>query len=402
MNVRSFLRGSVPKKGVPRLLALDILRAAAVLLVLGRHAPEIPSGSNDLFEGLAALWFRVGWIGVDIFFVLSGFLVSGLLFREYVEHGKLDVKNFFIRRGFKIYPSFYLLLLTSVVLDLELGTRKMAWHWLVGEMVYLRNYGWGIWNHTWSLAVEEHFYIILPIALVLLIRFFPGNKNPFKILPQIILVLVLLVFVARVLTLVSGDPDGLSRMLHATHLRLDSLAFGVFLGYFYTMRRDSLMSWIRQYRWLILMGGILLLTPALVSDLETDWWMPTIGFTLFYVASGMILLAALSFEIPHNHLTRTFAYIGAQSYSIYIWHMAVVVWVMPEIVQLFGLYFNYTIKFILYFIATLVIGCLLGELIERPMLHLRDRFFPSNSKPVSVKPAPPQAERIVSPVPSAE
>jgi len=361
------------------MLPLDLLRAAAVLLVLGRHAPVIPEGSNELAEGFSALWFRLGWVGVDIFFVLSGFLVSGLLFREFAQRGKLDLKQFFIRRGFKIYPSFYLLLLVSFLLDLELGTRQMSPSVLLGEALYLRNYGYGIWNHTWSLAVEEHFYLLLPFFLLLLIHLFRKSTDPFRNLPVILLGMGAVMLVARWLTYWSG-PAQLSAVLYGTHLRIDSLAFGVVIGYFYVFQPARLMSFVRQHRWLLLCLGLVLLTPAVALDPEQDWWIPTIGFTVFYLASGMILLAALSFKLPTNLVTRPFAYVGVQSYSIYIWHMAVLIWILPLMVNAFGLHLNPTLQFIIYLIASLTIGCILGELIERPMLALRDRFFPSKAK----------------------
>lgn len=78
---------------------LDLLRLVAILLVLGRHL--LPGYENNTF---LSIWRTGGWVGVDLFFVLSGFLVSGLLFEEYKKRGSLDLKRFLIRRGFKIYP----------------------------------------------------------------------------------------------------------------------------------------------------------------------------------------------------------------------------------------------------------------------------------------------------------
>lgn len=388
-------------KRAPRMLALDLLRAAAVLLVLGRHAPVIPEGSNDLAQAFSEFWFRFGWVGVDIFFVLSGFLVSGLLFREFSQRGKLDVKQFFIRRGFKIYPSFYLLLLVSFLLDLELGTRQMSLDTLLGEALYLRNYGYGIWNHTWSLAVEEHFYLLLPLFLLLLIHLFRKSENPFRNLPVILLGMAAVMLVARWLTYWSG-PAQLSMVLYGTHLRIDSLAFGVVLGYLYAFQPIRLMHFGRQHRWLLLILGFVLLSPAFIFDPETHWWIPTFGFTVFYLASGMILLAALSFKLPLNFVTRPFAYVGVQSYSIYIWHMAVLIWVLPVVVDIFGLHLNPTIRFALYFVVSLALGCILGELIERPMLSLRDRFFPSKAKGAVVPPVPQVSEPSGTSAPSAQ
>src|ERR1700761_2224153 len=88
-----------------RNINLDALRGIAILLVLGNHF------------GYFSVWQRMGWAGVDLFFVLSGFLISGLLFDEWQRFGSIDFRRFYIRRGFKIYPAFYFLLLITVAVN---------------------------------------------------------------------------------------------------------------------------------------------------------------------------------------------------------------------------------------------------------------------------------------------
>src|SRR5688500_11469744 len=140
-----------------RLRHIDFLRGIAVLLVLFRPHAFINNTHNP------------GLIGVDLFFVLSGFLVSGLLFREYIQHKKVNAKLFLIRRGFKIYPLFYLALLITVVIELWLGS-KISKRALVSEMLFMQNYYLNMWNHTWSLAVEEHFYFAVALLIVILVK----------------------------------------------------------------------------------------------------------------------------------------------------------------------------------------------------------------------------------------
>ena len=117
-----------------RNLGLDILRLTAVVLVLGNHL-HLPLTGNSFLTA----WATGGWIGVDLFFVLSGFLVSGLLFREYIRDQKVDLRRFLIRRGFKIYPAFYALLLFTIFVriatDQSIGIRS-----LLGELLFLQNY----------------------------------------------------------------------------------------------------------------------------------------------------------------------------------------------------------------------------------------------------------------------
>src|SRR5258708_39463837 len=135
------------------MLSLAVLRAVAVLLVIGHH---VQFGSDA--PAVLRAWHLGGWIGVDLFFVLSGFLVSGLLFREQMRYGTVRVGRFLVRRGLKIYPAFYCFLLATLVV-ITVSKKCPPADQITGEVLFLQNYLGGVWNHTWSLAVEEHFYI---------------------------------------------------------------------------------------------------------------------------------------------------------------------------------------------------------------------------------------------------
>ncbi|HYJ63150.1 MAG TPA: acyltransferase, partial [Parafilimonas sp.] len=138
-----------------RLKEIDFLRGIAIILVLFRHHLI----SNKLYQ--------IGWIGVDLFFVLSGFLVSGLLFREYKKSHRINVRLFLIRRGFKIYPLFYVfILLTAFMERFVYGHLNMRDFF--SEAFFVQNYFGNIWWHTWSLAIEEHFYFGLAFFILFL------------------------------------------------------------------------------------------------------------------------------------------------------------------------------------------------------------------------------------------
>ena len=140
-----------------RVFELDVLRGIAILLVMGVHVPAYP------------IWSTFGVFGVDLFFVLSGFLISNLLFSEYIRTGDIGFRRFFIRRAMKLYPSFYLLLLATAVYCF-LRNVPFSARDLFGEATLTQNYIGSKWGHTWSLAVEEHFYVLLPLAMAYLLR----------------------------------------------------------------------------------------------------------------------------------------------------------------------------------------------------------------------------------------
>src|SRR5687768_12956005 len=118
---------------------LDVLRGAAVLLVLGRHLWPIEDGP-EWFRQLTALWYRGGWVGVDLFFVLSGFLVSGLVFREYQRGGSFSAGRFLARRAFKIYPAFYVLILVTLLVERFTDHPPVTRRTLFAELLFVQNY----------------------------------------------------------------------------------------------------------------------------------------------------------------------------------------------------------------------------------------------------------------------
>jgi peptidoglycan/LPS O-acetylase OafA/YrhL len=120
-----------------RIKRLDILRSLAILLVVALHARISPLAE------------RVGWVGVDRFFVLSGFLISNLLYSEYKNWQSSSVRRFFIRRGFKIYPAFYFILLATFIAQVFFWhARPQPLSSFLREIVFVQNYHFAISTHT--------------------------------------------------------------------------------------------------------------------------------------------------------------------------------------------------------------------------------------------------------------
>jgi peptidoglycan/LPS O-acetylase OafA/YrhL len=171
-----------------RLAGLDVLRAVAVLLVIGRHAAPCPQQAPAGYRAVVDSWARGGWVGVDLFFVLSGFLIAGLLLREHAARGRIDYGRFLLRRGLKIYPPFWLLLAATVAMWSAAGRTPPATQ-LAAELFYVQNYWPGLLPHTWSLAVEEHFYLLLPLVLIACAKASArssGSRGSFATLPQVV------------------------------------------------------------------------------------------------------------------------------------------------------------------------------------------------------------------------
>jgi peptidoglycan/LPS O-acetylase OafA/YrhL len=378
-----------------RLLSLDLLRGVAILLVLGRHLVEWPEARAGIVRDVLRVWRRGGWIGVDLFFVLSGFLVAGLIFREQQRRHGFQPGRFLVRRGFKIYPAFYACALVVLVVLMRQGY-ELHWRQLVGEFLFLQNYLGGFVGVTWTLAVEEHFYLLLTVLVMALIR--RGGANPFAPLPHLYAGLAALVLALR---LVSFDADDYryERSLLPTHLRIDSLFFGAVLSYYHHFHGEALRSWFRKYRTNLVFGAACVLAYPFVYELVGDPFINTLGFTLFSWGFGVLLLACL-YGIPErirNPLARVpcrlLAFVGFYSYSIYLWHEQFYIWMPRLLLRYASLRLDVGLETALALSGAVLWGVLVATVIEVPLLRLRERWFPSRS---GGEPAPARIARIPS------
>ena len=360
-----------------RLDSLDLLRAVAILLVLGRHLSE---GTVAALAGplrtLVSIWQRGGWIGVDLFFVLSGFLISGLLFREHQRFGSIHYGRFLARRGLKIYPAFYVMLAVVIGISLSLGRPFPPWRLLWPELFFFQNYHPAIFPHAWSLAVEEHFYLLLPLLLLALGR---SRGASFAALPGVIAVIAGSLLVLRI-----GNAQsvafGHSTHVFATHLRIDSLFFGVLIAWLWHYHGARLRAFVQTWRWPLGALAVALALPPFFFEISFGQYpyLHTFGFTALYVSAGIVLLLTLRLRSAW----RPLAFIGTHSYSIYLWHLPIrlfsPLWLpkgTPPAAEI-----------ALYLLVSVAFGILAAKLVETPFLWLRDRFFPTRSRPLSLAP----------------
>jgi peptidoglycan/LPS O-acetylase OafA/YrhL len=363
---------------------IDILRFFAVFLVLGRHADYLNISDYGTFiSTISQTWRNGGWIGVDLFFVLSGFLVSGLLFRE---GNQINISRFLVRRGFKIYPAFYVMLATTFVYDYFIA-KDMVPNTYYSEIFFGQSYFPHVWPHTWSLAVEEHFYLLLPLLLLVLRR---ADKNGrYRFLPIVVTVICFVSLVGRIALANSTDiriafQEG---YFAATHLRIDSLAFGVLLSYFYHFDAGKL-DFIKNRKRECLLLSFVLLTPAFWLEITESSFLNTVGHTFLYVSFGLVLIIAINSGrmalFSGSRIGRMLAHMGKHSYSIYLWHFPVKLALEKLFGSLLGNQAGSVVagsitEMAAYIILSFGVGILMAKLIEFPILRLRDRAFEINS-----------------------
>ena len=362
------------KTSIKRNREIDFLRGIAILLVIFFHDRTIPFLN------------RTGWMGVDLFFVLSGFLVSGLLFKEYNRYQKISAKQFLIRRGFKIYPVFYIFLIISFLLA-KMVDHNFEGKKLLFEALFLRNYGPGMWGHTWSLCVEEHFYFFLAFTMYLFARYkqIENSKlvNGFFILVMVGCLANRIVF-PEIIPLYKKS----AWLTHVqTHFRIDSLSFGVLIFYNRFYNKEKFTAFFQKTKSYLLPLAILIMLPVMIMAPEdpaktcSDFFMRSFGYVTLYLGFGMILIYFVSKEninkLLDKYLSKTFvnliSHIGLYSYSIYVFHTMIRKYIVLNIPV------SPYLQTVIFVVLAVLAGMFTGKYVEVYFLKIRDKYFPSRS-----------------------
>ncbi len=359
-------------KPTSRELELDFIRGIAILMVVDYHVPKHLLGMPFLWLG----WQHFGWAGVDMFFVLSGFLVGGLLIKEWRVRGRIDIKRFLIRRGFKIWPQYYVFLLAILL------TRHRTFHELLGNFLNIQNYVGGV-AHTWTLAVEEHAYLLLVALLGIAVAWRLQARTIFAIICGIAAISI-----TRLFWVASHGGN----VFTPTDTRIHGILFGVLLAmlYHYTPQRFQRL----QSFWPLWIA-VLFATLAAFRFLRGTWWSASAQILLADI-SGVAILLLLYRHRTGKHYTwvyRAIAWIGLYSYGIYLWHISVI---DPTVSFSRHLPMALRAPWLLLVppFAGIVTGVITTRLVEFPSLALRDRLFPRRIDSAVGTPAQTEAAQI--------
>ncbi len=359
-----------------RNIDLDFLRGVAILSVIGLHV-ELPATHYAVLNWLMDPFRQMGGRGVDLFFVLSGFLVGGLLLKEYRDTGRIQGRRFLIRRAFKIWPAYYVFVLFNAIA----GHHPRS-TFLMANLLHLQNYLGSSLAQTWSLAIEEHFYIFLALFLA----WAAGRRFSAVRILQVLAGLCLLALLLRSNDALQGRWTA---ALQHTQDRMDSLLYGVMLATLYWMLPAQFAALTRR-KWPLLAAtvAVFVLMYRLPAYPVFD---QTIGYTL--VALGMAAFVCLVFthaEAINGWLPyRVVAWIGLYSYGIYLWHSVVR---EPAKILLARLHISsdpagWVVAFLFQVGLSIGLGYAMSRIVEFPFLYLRDRIFPAKTQsPLEVDP----------------
>lgn len=402
---------SIYQRRASNYASIDGIRAVSILLVLAYHTflvfhlshpdHDITSMLHEL--GLGWAWAWNGDKGVDVFFVMSGFLISSILLREVSKTGGIDLKRFYWRRYLRLTPAYYFMLTIYWLIS---GPNS---EWIWANYLYVSNFidysqqaaGW-----TWSLAVEEQFYFIYPLVLLAILKY---ARSP----SYVLIALLGLSFLVRTAIVLLDDTirttPGSQVYLDDTyfnhyftvlydnlHTRFGSLVIGCLAAYYFHFHLDKLTEVANSTLGVILtIFGVMLVLffmgfPAFSTRFgayaELNILYYIFNRTLFSLGIGLIILAMLLqqhliADALRKFFSMAFWYpIASLSYSLYLIHLVVMIVVIPAIIDLtvmmpadypwsMGEVLLY--GFIVSSAISFMIAALMYVLIEKPIMNLR-------------------------------
>jgi peptidoglycan/LPS O-acetylase OafA/YrhL len=294
---------SVPFAYVPE---IDGLRAVAILLVLAAHtAPRLLGGV----------------IGVDIFFVISGYLITSILLGEFFKTGKISIKAFYLRRVLRIFPAFWFLLLCYLLLVFTVvAPERRAGHLraILYSATYIINWtraydlGSGMIGHTWSLAVEEQFYLIWPLLLSLMLL---ASRRNLIVLIGGLVVVATIWHTALVL-----QPDSKAWVFFGSDARAGQLLIGCLLA----ALPMKAVSDAAAKAWVI---PVAVLAAIVIVGPESFRWLELAGSFIIAFCAAWLIAAVQSTEkttLSRILATGVLVAIGRLSYSLYLWHFPII------------------------------------------------------------------------------
>lgn len=315
--------------------SIDSLRALAVLAVIIYHVDV------NYLPG--------GFLGVDLFFVLSGYLISSLIIKEFRKTGTVNLYNFYIRRARRLLPAVYFMItvgLVVMVLFNEVLLRKSHldaifgyiyssnWWYIFHKLDYFDSFGaQSPFKHLWSLAIEEQFYMIFPLLFLLVNGKKKSKDGTYKLNKNFLYVVLGLILVSLIAHILLFDINNISRIYFGTDTRAFSLLVGVVGAILYPMERlhSKVTPQQNMIYSVVSLASIATLITVMVYTSEYNTWLYRGGFLLVAILGLIVIISSGKQHTLMSKLLsfKPIVFIGKISYSLYLWHFPILVLTTP-------------------------------------------------------------------------
>jgi peptidoglycan/LPS O-acetylase OafA/YrhL len=354
----------------------DGLRALAVMAVIAYHL-HIP-------------YTQGGFHGVTVFFVISGFLITSLLLHEWADNQTIQLRSFWIRRAKRLLPAMFLLLiLLNIVTPLirpegisSLRQDTFAaffyysnWHYIFLDLSYFDTFETpSLLTHFWSLAIEEQFYIVWAVLILLLLKYIRSHKAIFSFI-----ILASLFSIVRMTTMHDPNLDP-SRVYYGTDTRMFSLLIGASFALIQpTNSQAKIKSWIYE---VLAIAGLLVIFIMVVFTHQYDSFIYNGGMAILSITTAMVVF--ILNQTPTVFISKLLElpllkWIGLRSYGIYLWHYPVIVLMEPDVnTEGLNVY-----KIMMKLILTILLAAISYTFVEQPIRQGKFTFNYRNTIAIS-------------------
>ena len=366
-----------------RLHGLDTLRAIAIIIVLIYHYKVVVSSEN-----LFGFMSQLGWTGVDLFFVLSGYLIGNQILSAIANKQDFSLKLFYIRRFLRTLPNYYFVLALYFLFPVALSGTATAPLW--SFLTFTQNLDMRAgetFTHSWSLCIEEQFYLIFPLIALLIAHVKRSITLAWTALVGAMLFAMFMRgfnWYAHGEAAITGQPF-MQYIYYPSFTRFDELLPGVAIALLKNFHPTAFANILRRGNLLLIVGlacvGIMFYVfhnYAYIEGYGRTFQVVTFGYSFLAISFGILVLAALS----HNSILHKIRIPGAASlalwsYAIYLIHKPLFQVLKAPLTEN-GIDINTSIGVAIIMAVSIVCGWMLYQFIETPFMNLRARFFPSN------------------------
>lgn len=353
------------------MVSLDFYRALAIILVFLNHSAIIFQNNGGEVLGLFRFpMIHSGWSGVQLFFVLSGYLIGYQLWSELKQSETINFKTFFIKRTFRIWPLYYFICFIFIF-----SRGLLSDYSYFSDLYFLSNYlDEGVIKGSWSLSVEEQFYLISPLFLFICVKYLRLNLDRVR---YVLYFIFLLAPVIRFFTLKYGlgtlSPpvsDVINHLYTPIHTNYDSLIVGLILSNF---KVQNLNTKLKDFLPKLLCLLVLVVAGRL-------FYKNLFNYSLLAILFGSaVWIGVLKENIFAKFLDfKVVSLIAKLSFGIYLWHFQLGKWMYPKIIELLGsssLVVQYLVGVLSLSLIVIIASSITYLLIEKPALNYRKKFL---------------------------
>lgn len=358
----------------PRIFGLDVIRASAILMVVFSHVYYLLDSTNPLFISLSGLF---GFAGVELFFVLSGYLIGGILLKMYVSesyNGK-TILHFLKRRWMRTLPNYYVVLLVNVVLGLLIGyDMSNAWQYFI-FVQNLFHFNITFFSESWSLSIEEWTYLITPLFFFITYRFMKNKKTGF------IVTTLFLIFIFHVFRFWFNEQNIVENMVQWNEevkslviYRIDAILVGFLVAWVFNYY-ENILKKLGVYFFII--GIHLFFMQYVVMNIigftivDTPQYFNVFYFTLSSITFAFILPVFVFWKQANGILVQIINWISKLSYSIYLVHYSLVTVLVKYLNSNYLTSISSFVLIVIYLLSVVFLSFLLYTFVEKPFMDKR-------------------------------